>query len=408
MFSVNPQRLDARTEIAQGSFGKLYTYSGGKNDTKDWVVKNIHAKDTKELKFFIQEVVLSFNHKHPCVVSSRGYDIQELPPPPKDDKKDSQSADQDSKFGGWNIYIKMPRMDKSIRNLIGEHAKAKPQTRPELKVLIKYFYNAASGLDYLESKRIIHNNVNPGTIMIDNENIARVGAIGLAQHRPWKEGGAGLGTVLYTAPERLKKRFVLEKDTAFKGDVYSLALTILELGLLKLKRYEPEDEDDDWLLGEGKPKEEKKMSEEEKSKIGTALVEENLVNLQKEYGRRIGDIEEPESIKKLIPILRDALNSDPKNRISFSQICLRLEKEFPELNMKEEISSILNDRSRYEDAYDESGNLFYYNDSVNDFSTLEDDRESAHIIRCNESSNPFTSNITQGLNPNSESSILRE
>jgi len=408
MFSVDPKRLDARTEIAQGSFGKIYAYSGEKNDTKDWVVKNVHAKDTTELKFFMQEVVLGFNHKHPCVVSNRGYDIRELAPPPKDEKKDSQSADQDSKFGGWNIYIKMPRMNKSVRNLIGQHAKAKPQTRPALKDLIKYFYNAASGLEYLESKRIIHNNVNPGTIMIDNENIARVGAIGLAQHRPWKEGGAGLGTVLYTAPERLKKRFILEKDTAFKGDVYSLALTILELGLLKLKRYEPEDDDDDWLLGEGKPKEERKMSEEEKSKIGTALTEENVQALQKEYGRKLGDIEEPEAIKKLVPILRDALNSNPKARISSAQICIRLENEFPELKMKEEISSILNDR-RYEDAYDESGNFFYYNDDFNGSSSMEDDRESANIIHCDETSNMFNPSLSQvGLNPISESSILPE
>lgn len=335
MFNLDPRRIDARKPLASGSFGTIHAYLNEKNNTenKEWVVKRIPAKTTKELKFFMQEAVLGFNHRHPFVVSNRGYDIR------------------DSPQGGWDIFIKMPRMDKSLKNVIGDHNRAK--TKPKIKDVIEYFYSVATGLDSLQGKRIIHNNVNPGTILIDNENTAKIGSVGLAQHKPWKEGQTGLGTHLYMAPERLDRYFAPEKDTAFKGDVWSLGVTIMELCLLgKVKRYYPET-NDDWLdldSEESKPKEEKKAPEKEKKvnenefdfnkeeekvnveralKAGDVLVEESLQEIESEYGKKLGDVGENENPKKLLRILRKMFILNPKDRISFAEICKELKNEFP-------------------------------------------------------------------------------
>jgi len=349
MFNLETTRIDTRIPPVLGSFGKIYAYGNGKNEENPkWVVKHVHAADAKELRFFMQEAVLSFNYKNPCVVSNRGYDFKEAP------------------NGGFDLFIKMPRMDTSLKRVIGNHARNK--TRPALNDdVLKCFYNAASGLNYLQRKRIIHNNINPGTILIkkvEGEDFAKVGAIGLAQHKPWKEGEKSLGTFVYTAPERLKRGFKPDKDTAFKGDVWSLGLTIMEYCLLKLKKYEPED-DCDWLLGEdeAQPKEEKKMSDEERAKIGTVIIEENLENIRKEYGKKLGDIEEePEGLQKLIDILQETFKINPKERISFQGICERLDQQFPGLKMKDKISAIENDVSQYYEECDEIEDYIFYNE----------------------------------------------
>jgi len=332
MFKLDPRRVDTREPIARGSFGAIYAYlnDDGK-ENKDWVVKCIQFKETRELNFFTQELLLGFNHKHPCIVSNRGFNFQ------------------GSQQEGFNLFIKMPRMGPSLKRVIGDYCKAK--AKPNLNDVTKCFYNAASGLEYLEHKRIIHNNVNPGTILFDQNGAARIGGIGLAQHKPWKEEQSSEGTRIYAAPERLDEDFVPQKETAFKGDVWSLGLTIIEFCLLNPKRYYPiQDEDDDWLQldsDESKPKsqpqEEKKIDvdnlnlnkeEGKKRVIGSILVEENLQLIEKEYDRKLGDVEGPETTHKLVKILRELFNPNPKDRPSFSKIRERLNEEFPELVRK--------------------------------------------------------------------------
>ncbi|KAM0680775.1 Cell cycle serine/threonine-protein kinase cdc5/MSD2 [Glugoides intestinalis] len=97
----------------------------------------------------------------------------------------------------------------------------------EAKVL-KYIRQTIEGLMYLRDNRIIHNDLKPTNIFIDDNGNIRIGDFGMSQIA--SEDGIALsngnGTPVYMAPEAFKG---YSKTHSFQADVWALGAIIFEL-----------------------------------------------------------------------------------------------------------------------------------------------------------------------------------
>ena len=88
----------------------------------------------------------------------------------------------------------------------------------------------AEGLGYACSRGVIHRDLKPQNIMIDNEGSARLTDLGLAKVVGPEEAaatldGAILGTPYYMSPEQVRQ----PADVDFRADIYSLGATLYHL-----------------------------------------------------------------------------------------------------------------------------------------------------------------------------------
>lgn len=108
--------------------------------------------------------------------------------------------------------------------------KQKPATRERLKLS----QDVSNGLQYLHGLKVIHGDLKPTNILIDNDCVAKLCDFGLVRLVEW-EGPKGMTTTSpYTGTERYKARelFITEGRSypvaTFEGDIYALGLVLLE------------------------------------------------------------------------------------------------------------------------------------------------------------------------------------
>jgi len=214
MFKYDEQRLNVDEVIGTGSFGQVHPYQKDPNDKK-WVVKWIVAKNVDSLIKTLDEVVLGFNCHHPAIVPIRGYYIERL------------------NKTGFQVFIKMPRMTKNLNQLITKGYKGNLSE----EAIIKWLYTLLGGLEYLHKKGIVHRDVKPSNILIDEEDNIRLTDIGSAQLISEEELNNPqtqlLGTCNYMAPEFKECRQELKKQDLFLSDVWGLGISFAELCLMK-------------------------------------------------------------------------------------------------------------------------------------------------------------------------------
>jgi len=262
MFKFNPDKVIG-TELGHGIFSTVYPYRKSPQD-KRWVVKSLYAKTTEELEAFMQPIVLGSNHTHPNVLPVAGYHIER-------------------ELGARKLFIKMPRMKESLKDKIDRFISSKEKSIP-LDEIIHHFYDAIKGLEYLESRRIAHQDLKPSNILVDNKGKTRVSDIGMIRG----------GSYSYVAPEIIAQSRIFKKRDLHRGDVWSLGMIILELCLL---RSEP--------IVRTLHTEEIKMH-----------IRESLKQVEGKYGQ------------DLVDVLSKMLEVDPEKRATFSEIRRELEKKF--------------------------------------------------------------------------------
>ena len=262
MFKFNPDKVIG-TELGHGIFSTVYPYRKNSQD-KRWVVKSLYAKTTEELEAFMQPIVLGSNHTHPNVLPVVGYHIEK-------------------ELGARKLYIKMPRMKESLKDKIDRFVSTTENSIP-LDEILSHFYDATKGLEYLESRRIAHQDLKPSNILIDQQGKAKVSDIGMIRG----------GSYSYVAPEIIAQSRIFKKKDLHRGDVWSLGVIILELCLLR--------------------------SEPIVRTLNTQEIKMHIRESLKEVAENYGD--------DLVEILSKMLNVDPEQRVSFSEIRRLLESKF--------------------------------------------------------------------------------
>lgn len=96
---------------------------------------------------------------------------------------------------------------------------------PQLKDLVKPFYQVAEALDYAHQQGIIHRDLKPGNIMLDEHGNAYLSDFGIARVMGSNlTGSAIIGTPAYMSPEQAHG-----VNIDARSDIYSLGIVLFEL-----------------------------------------------------------------------------------------------------------------------------------------------------------------------------------
>jgi len=220
MFSFDPMKLASHQELGSGPLGIVHPY---RKDTKDkrWILKHITTASISSFLTFMNEIVIGFSSNHPSIVPIRGYFVEASGPV-------------------FNIYIKMPRMRENLTGLIENQNKG--EYLPEEKI-IKYLYSLVSGLEYLHNRRIVHRDIKPTNILIDENESIKLSDIRAPPFCP--DNGlvqpitSQAGTYFYMAPELLGNTNLFKKRDFYAADIWSLGVAMAELCLLKKEIISP-------------------------------------------------------------------------------------------------------------------------------------------------------------------------
>lgn len=124
-----------------------------------------------------------------------------------------------------NFFITMAYMSGgSLRDLISREEKLSPESA------IKIFQQTAAGLTYAHKKNVIHRDLKPGNILLDENGTARVSDLGFAKvltnpsSMTMSVSGGLIGTPAYMAPE-----LWLDQQATKQTDQYSLACILVEM-----------------------------------------------------------------------------------------------------------------------------------------------------------------------------------
>jgi len=288
MFHLDTRKIIGK-EIGRGSFGTVYAYSG-KNDPKgqhNSVVKCIRAHSIKTLFKAFQEVVLGFSCDHPSIISTSGYCIKQR-------SSEYPSGHEGEQLNEFNIYIRMPRMKQNLLDFIQESGKNRRLL--SLEEIVKKLHALASGIEYLHKRKIVHRDVKPNNILMDNNENVLLSDIGSAVFVPEDEHSIPMtyaeGNEKYMAPEIYDKHGKPERKMYIKGDVWSLGLCIAQLCLMDLE-----------------------------------------ISLRNREEKVKGMIERIREIYKepLASIIEGMLKSNPEERTFITDVRKKLEKEFPNI-----------------------------------------------------------------------------
>jgi eukaryotic-like serine/threonine-protein kinase len=100
----------------------------------------------------------------------------------------------------------------------------------DVRTAVGYIIQAARGLEYAHRQGIIHRDIKPDNIMLNEEGVAKVADLGLAKQVESDEfnvtaAGVAMGTPYYMAPEQGTDA----KNVDARADIYSLGCTLYHL-----------------------------------------------------------------------------------------------------------------------------------------------------------------------------------
>uniref|UniRef100_A0ACD5YQ02 Uncharacterized protein n=1 Tax=Avena sativa TaxID=4498 RepID=A0ACD5YQ02_AVESA len=203
-------------KVGQGGFGIVYK---GVLDNGNVAVKRIFNANNYEEKPFQTEANFLMSVKHQNIVRFLGYC--------------ANTEKQAMKVEGKKDYIYAEVIEKllcfeymskgSLENFITDELRGL-----EWHTRFEIIEGICNGLYYLhEEKNIIHMDLNPDNILLDDQMIPKITDFGLARVRDEKSKTMSLHrqlTLGYCAPE-----YQFDGRMSFKSDIYSLGIIIMQL-----------------------------------------------------------------------------------------------------------------------------------------------------------------------------------
>ena len=195
-----------------GAGGMAVVFRGTQVSLNRPVAIKILPKEFVKRKVFVERfeseaaVLASLNHPNVVGVIDRGHD-------------------QDTYF------IVMEFVEgKALKQLLSSGR------RMETKDILTIAEQALTGLEYAHTRGVVHRDVKPGNIMINNDGVVKIADFGLA-HLAKSEGGLditrdnqSMGTLKYMAPEQLTSA----KQVDGRADIYSFGVCLYEMLTSKL------------------------------------------------------------------------------------------------------------------------------------------------------------------------------
>ncbi|MBQ8998862.1 MAG: serine/threonine protein kinase [Clostridium sp.] len=160
-----------------------------------FILKQIDKKNFKEFERYFDESKKVYNLKHPNIISIN-------------------TASHDDEY----IYITMPYLKRgSLHNLLNMRYLT-------LKEIIKYSLDFLSAIEYVHSRGVIHCDIKPNNILIDDNNNAILTDFGSALYL--NNGKARLKNVYYKhiAPEQCTNSLISKKV-----DIYQIGTTLYRM-----------------------------------------------------------------------------------------------------------------------------------------------------------------------------------
>lgn len=186
--------------VGSGSFGTVWKCKR-KEDGKIFAEKLLDDDvDEKAEKRFKREVRILSELDHPNVVKVLGKRLSKKP-----------------------FFYIMPLYEKSLDNEF-------PEIVGNQERIIHIFNQVLDAIEYAHSQGVIHRDLKPQNILLNNDNDLVVSDFGLgrqftSESTRQTQSGFGLGTPLYMAPEQ----FTDAKNASKASDIYALGRILLEL-----------------------------------------------------------------------------------------------------------------------------------------------------------------------------------
>ncbi|GAU14797.1 hypothetical protein TSUD_50090 [Trifolium subterraneum] len=198
-----------KNKLGQGGYGSVYK---GKLDDERMVAVKVLSESKGDGEDFINEVASISRTSHVNVVRLLGFCL--------DGSKKAL------------IYEFMP--NGSLEKFIYEEKNPlKEERQLDCKTLYDIAVGVAHGLEYLHkgcNTRILHFDIKPHNILIDDDFCPKISDFGLAKICPRKESIVSIfgmrGTPGYIAPELFSRNF---GGVSHKSDVYSYGMMVLEM-----------------------------------------------------------------------------------------------------------------------------------------------------------------------------------
>lgn len=193
---ANDVRYEIGEEIARGDFATVYRGRDLRLD-RDVAIKQLHHQylDNPQLTGrYWQEAQILAKLEHPHVMTI--YDVV----PER----------------GWLI---LELMKGSLKDQLGQ----RPIHLKDLRLTILF---AARALAFFQQQNILHGDVKPSNLLIDRNNVIKLGDFGIARRLQNDEGSAIKGTTRYIAPEVVSDKF---GPVGPQSDIYSLGFSAYEL-----------------------------------------------------------------------------------------------------------------------------------------------------------------------------------
>ena len=195
------ERFHVDKVLGCGGFGKAMLVSS-LTDGRKRVVKQVSKKtmSAKEQKRALSEINILSSLRHSNIIKYRGYKLTDS-----------------------SIYI---LMDYAAGGDLSTEIKSRCGKKYSEEKIIDWFTQMCLAVKYLHDRKIIHRDIKPGNIFLDEKGIIKLGDFGLARYLTRTEAFAhtATGSPYYLPPEICKG----EKYN-FAADIWSLGCVLFEL-----------------------------------------------------------------------------------------------------------------------------------------------------------------------------------